>query len=174
MKLGSSAGGGGSGAAFFTGAGTGAGAAAGGVSIFGASALAGSAGGGLGIGAGVSDYGQQAIVAHVDTARFHDYTAFERFTPDGPVAVLPIGEGRSAIVWTLTPDAARRALKLDDRTFLAELQSAFGLRLGRFTRVGRRQAYPLSLTRRADLLELELPEPNLSWYGVCHDAGQTN
>ncbi len=101
----------------------------------------------LGIGAAVSDYGQQAVIAHVDTARFHDYTAFERFTPAGPVAVLPIGEGRSAIVWTLAPDAARRALTLDDRTFLAELQSAFGLRLGRFTRVGRRQAYPLALTQ---------------------------
>jgi 2-octaprenyl-6-methoxyphenol hydroxylase len=101
----------------------------------------------LGIGAGVSDYGQHAVIAHVDTARFHDYTAFERFMPDGPVAVLPIGEGRSAIVWTLAPDAARRALTLDDRTFLAELQSAFGLRLGRFTRTGRRQAYPLALTQ---------------------------
>ena len=101
----------------------------------------------LGIGATVSEYGQQAVIAHVDTARFHDYTAFERFMPDGPVAVLPIGEGRSAIVWTLAPDAARRALTLDDRTFLAELQSAFGLRLGRFTRVGRRQAYPLALTQ---------------------------
>jgi 2-octaprenyl-6-methoxyphenol hydroxylase len=101
----------------------------------------------LGIGAGVSDYGQEAVIAHVDTARFHDHTAYERFTPEGPLAVLPIGEGRSAIVWTLAPDAARRALALDDRTFLAELQSAFGLRLGRFTRVGARQAYPLSLTQ---------------------------
>ena len=101
----------------------------------------------LGIGASVSDYGQHAVIAHVDTARFHDYTAYERFTPDGPIAVLPIGEGRSAIVWTLAPEAARRALALDDAAFLAELQAAFGLRLGRFTRVGRRQAYPLALTQ---------------------------
>lgn len=101
----------------------------------------------LGVGAGVSEYGQQAVIAHVDTARFHDFTAYERFTLDGPIAVLPIGEGRSAIVWSLSPDAARRALALDDRAFLAELQAAFGLRLGRFTRVGRRQAYPLSLTQ---------------------------
>jgi 2-octaprenyl-6-methoxyphenol hydroxylase len=50
-------------------------------------------------------------------------------------------------VWTLAPDAARRALALDDAAFLGELQEAFGLRLGRFTRVGRRQAYPLALTR---------------------------
>ena len=101
----------------------------------------------LGVRAGESEYGQQAVIAHVDTARFHDYTAYERFTPDGPIAVLPIGEGRSAIVWSLSPDAARRALALDDRAFLAELQAAFGLRLGRFTRVGLRQAYLLSLTQ---------------------------
>ncbi|HWN07272.1 MAG TPA: 2-octaprenyl-6-methoxyphenyl hydroxylase [Steroidobacteraceae bacterium] len=101
----------------------------------------------LGVGAGISDYGQHAVIAHVDTARFHGHTAFERFMPEGPVAVLPISEGRSAIVWTMAPDAARRALGLDDRTFLAELQAAFGHRLGRFTRVGKRQAYPLALTR---------------------------
>ncbi len=105
----------------------------------------------LGIGAGVSDYGQHAIVAHVDTTRFHDYTAYERFTPSGPVAVLPIAEGRSAVVWTLAPDAAARVLALPDAAFIAELQRAFGLRLGRFTRVGRRQSYPLALTRSEGL-----------------------
>jgi len=101
----------------------------------------------LGIDASVSDYGQHAVIAHVDTTRFHDFTAYERFTPDGPLAVLPIVEGRSAVVWTLAPAAAREALALDDAAFLARLQDAFGLRLGRFTRVGRRQAYPLALTR---------------------------
>ncbi len=101
----------------------------------------------LGIGARVSDYGQHAIVAHVDTARFHDYTAYERFTPTGPIAVLPIAGGRSAIVWTLAPDAARRVLALEDDAFIAQLQEAFGLRLGRFTRVGSRQSYPLALTK---------------------------
>jgi 2-octaprenyl-6-methoxyphenol hydroxylase len=107
--------------------------------------------GALGIEAGVSDYGQHAVIAHVDTVRFHEYTAYERFTPSGPIAVLPIAEGRSAVVWTLAPEAAKRALALDDATFIAELQEAFGLRLGRFTRVGRRQSYPLSLTRSEKL-----------------------
>ncbi len=101
----------------------------------------------LGIGASTADYGQHAVIAHVDTTRFHDHTAFERFTETGPLAVLPIAEGRSAIVWTLAPEAASRALALPDRAFLDELQQAFGLRLGRFTRVGRRQAYPLALTQ---------------------------
>ena len=103
--------------------------------------------GALGIEASVTEYGQHAIIAHLDTGRFHDYTAYERFTPTGPLAMLPISEGRSAVVWTLAPESARRALALDDRAFLAELQQAFGLRLGRFTRVGRRQCYPLALTR---------------------------
>ena len=100
----------------------------------------------LGIEASVSDYGQHAIIAHVDTAHFHDYTAYERFTPAGPLAVLPIGEGRSAVVWTLAPGEARRVLGLEDRAFLDELQAVFGLRLGRFTRVGKRQSHPLALT----------------------------
>lgn len=103
--------------------------------------------GAFGIAAAVSPYGQHAVIAHVDTERFHEYTAYERFTPSGPIAVLPIAEGRCAVVWTLVPEAARRALALDDATFVGELQQAFGLRLGRFTRVGRRQAYPLALTR---------------------------
>ncbi len=101
----------------------------------------------LGIGAEVSDYGQHAVIAHLETSRFHAHTAYERFLPEGPIAILPIGEGRSGVVWTLPPEAARRALALDDREFLAELQAAFGLRLGRFTRVGKRQGYPLALTR---------------------------
>jgi 2-octaprenyl-6-methoxyphenol hydroxylase len=101
----------------------------------------------LGIGASVAEYGQHAVIAHVDTTRFHDYTAYERFTDTGPLAVLPIVEGRSAVVWTLASEAARRALALDDAAFLDELQQAFGLRLGRFTRVGRRQSYPLALTQ---------------------------
>lgn len=103
----------------------------------------------IGIDATVSEYGQHAVIAHVDTERFHDYTAYERFTPTGPIAVLPIAEGRSAIVWTLAPEAAARALALPDAEFIGELQQAFGLRLGRFTRVGRRQSYPLALTRSA-------------------------
>jgi 2-octaprenyl-6-methoxyphenol hydroxylase len=101
----------------------------------------------LGVGASVSEYAQQAVVTHVESTRFHEYTAYERFAPSGPIALLPIAEGRCAVVWTLAPDAARSALAQDDRAFLAGLEDAFGLRLGRFTRAGRRQAYPLALTQ---------------------------
>lgn len=100
-----------------------------------------------GIGARTWDYDQVALISNVITQRFHDYVAYERFTPQGPMALLPMSEGRSGMVWTLAPEAARQTARLDDATFLARLQDAFGFRLGRFTRVGERQLYPLSLTR---------------------------
>ena len=93
------------------------------------------------------DYEQTAIIANVVTERFHDYTAYERFTPSGPLAMLPIADGRCVVVYTLPPDAARVALEQDDAAFLAGLQERFGWRLGRLTKVGRRVAYPLALTR---------------------------
>ena len=63
------------------------------------------------------------------------------------MAVLPLADGRCTIVWTLAPEQAGHVLGLEEHEFLARLQERFGYRLGRFTRVGRRFAYPLSLTR---------------------------
>jgi 2-octaprenyl-6-methoxyphenol hydroxylase len=100
-----------------------------------------------GIGLSDWDYGQTAVVTTVLTQRLHQGVAYERFTPTGPLAVLPISEGRVSVIWSLAPAAAQRALALPDAEFLAELQDAFGFRLGRLLRVGSRQAYPLSLTR---------------------------
>jgi 2-octaprenyl-6-methoxyphenol hydroxylase len=101
----------------------------------------------VGVGATTWDYDQTAIVTNVITQRFHDYVAYERFTPSGPIALLPITDGRCGVVWTVAPAVAEEVLALDDNAFLARLQSDFGFRLGRFTRVGKRQTYPLSLTR---------------------------
>jgi 2-octaprenyl-6-methoxyphenol hydroxylase len=58
-----------------------------------------------------------------------------------------MNEGRCTVVWTLAPDRAREVMAQTDAQFLRELQKAFGMRLGRFTRVGRRHSYPLALTR---------------------------
>jgi 2-octaprenyl-6-methoxyphenol hydroxylase len=93
------------------------------------------------------DYGQTAIITNVVAERFHDHTAYERFTPTGPLALLPIADGRCVVVWTLEPAAATETLALDDDAFLVRLQDRFGWRLGRLTRVGRRLSYPLALTR---------------------------
>jgi 2-octaprenyl-6-methoxyphenol hydroxylase len=73
--------------------------------------------------------------------------AYERFTPCGPIAILPLSEARAGLIWTVAPDVAAQLMELDDATFLARLQQEFGFRLGRITRVGARHTYPLSLTR---------------------------
>jgi 2-octaprenyl-6-methoxyphenol hydroxylase len=98
------------------------------------------------------DYGQTAIITNVVAERFHDYTAYERFTPTGPLAMLPIGDGRCVVVWTLEPEVAKQVLAYDDERFLAELQERFGWRLGRLTKVGKRLSYPLALTK-ADAID---------------------
>jgi 2-octaprenyl-6-methoxyphenol hydroxylase len=92
-------------------------------------------------------YGQTAIIATLTTQRFHDHVAYERFTPEGPIALLPLSGGRCGLVWTRHPDETARILALPDEAFLAELQVAFGFRLGRLLRVGVRHSYELALSR---------------------------
>jgi 2-octaprenyl-6-methoxyphenol hydroxylase len=93
------------------------------------------------------DYGQTAVISSVAPQRFHAHVAYERFTPGGPLAVLPAADARCAVIWTLTPAEASRVLELDDAAFLAELQERFGWRLGRLTAPGRRLSFPLALTK---------------------------
>lgn len=107
----------------------------------------------------VRDYGQWAIVARVRTDRFENLEtaggvksftrtqtgiAYERFTSDGPVALLPSGK-YFALVWTVSPSAAQEILGLDDVAFLARLHDHFGDRLGRFVEAGKRSGFPLVL-----------------------------
>lgn len=98
----------------------------------------------LGIGLREREYGQHAIIANVRPARPPQGRAFERFTPDGPLAVLPVRGGECGIVWTRPEADAEAMLALDDAEFLAALQAAFGYRLGRFEAVGARASYPLT------------------------------
>jgi 2-octaprenyl-6-methoxyphenol hydroxylase len=90
------------------------------------------------------DYDQHAVIGLVATDRPHGGRAYERFTPQGPVALLPVAD-RYAFVWSAAPQEAQRLLALDDAQFLAGLQEHFGDRAGRFTRVERRAAFPLKL-----------------------------
>jgi 2-octaprenyl-6-methoxyphenol hydroxylase len=101
------------------------------------------------IDAGVEDYDQVAIVANVASDEPHDGTAYERFTPSGPLAVLPLYDGSYGVIWSCRPADAAKLLSLDDDSYLRELQARFGWRAGRFVRVGRRASYPLKLTRAA-------------------------
>lgn len=93
------------------------------------------------------DYGQHAVVANITPSKPHGGTAFERFTQTGPVALLPMTDGRCALVWTVEDSDLDAIMALDDAGFLNAFQERFGYRLGRFTRVGRRQQYPLSMIR---------------------------
>jgi 2-octaprenyl-6-methoxyphenol hydroxylase len=102
-----------------------------------------------GIDAGVEDYNQVAIVTTVTVDRPHRDTAYERFTPTGPLALLPLHSGGMAIVWTAAPQRATELLALGDAAFLDALQARFGWRAGRFLATGRRASYPLQLTRAA-------------------------
>ena len=102
-----------------------------------------------GIEATVEDYAQVAVVANVACDTPHGGIAHERFTPAGPLAVLPLADGTRSVVWACRRDDAPRVLALDDAAWLAELQSRFGWRAGRFVRAGRRASYPLKLTRAA-------------------------
>ena len=90
------------------------------------------------------DYGQQAVVGALRTDRPHGARAYERFTPQGPMALLPVAD-RYALVWTAAPDRARELLGLDEARFLAELQESFGDRAGRFVAIESRNAFPLKL-----------------------------
>ena len=101
----------------------------------------------MGICAKKSDYGQHAVIGNLLPEKSLDNCAYERFTDQGPLALLPVADDRAAFVWTVASDDAERVLELDDETFLGELQGAFGYRLGKLSRVGKRAAYPLSLSK---------------------------
>ena len=109
----------------------------------------------LGIGTKDYDYGQTAIVGVVQTDKPHEHVAIERFSPAGPLAVLPLtdaeGDGnnpvqagyRRSVVWVCKSGEEQQYLD-DDALFMATLQKAFGQRAGTFVEAGRRGAYPLT------------------------------
>jgi 2-octaprenyl-6-methoxyphenol hydroxylase len=101
----------------------------------------------FGVAAEVRDYQQTALITTVLPRKFHEHVAYERFTSEGPLALLPLADGRCTLVLTLSHTLAEAAMAWSDEEFLEELQRRFGFRLGRFLKVGRRAAYPLSLSR---------------------------
>jgi 2-octaprenyl-6-methoxyphenol hydroxylase len=103
-----------------------------------------------GIDADVEDYDQVAIVLNAATERPSQGDAFERFTPSGPLAVLPVAGGGYAVIWAVRPDRAAALMALNDSEFADELLAAFGWRAGRWNKIGRRNTYPLLLSRAAE------------------------
>jgi 2-octaprenyl-6-methoxyphenol hydroxylase len=107
----------------------------------------------LDIGQQVTDYGQTALVTTVGTSRPNHFTAYERFTASGPLALLPVGERHSAVVWTRSREDAETLLSLPESEFIAELQACFGYRLGELALVAPRRGFPLTLIRAERMTE---------------------
>lgn len=104
----------------------------------------------LGIAVDTHDYQQSALIANVSFSKKHQGRAYERFTNQGPMALLPLadseqGRPRAALIWTLPAADANKLRDCDEQQFLCQLQQCFGSRQGEFTQVGQRATYPLAL-----------------------------
>ena len=103
-----------------------------------------------GIQTGGWDYDQRAFVTHVRTERPHARTAWQRFLPEGPIAFLPLADGRSSIVWSTTPEHAERLVSEAPEQVAKELSLALDGMLGKVELAGPRGHFPLRLTHARD------------------------
>ena len=126
----------------------------------------------LGIAVNHEPYGQAALIANISPQHAHAGQAFERFTEDGPMALLPLADNRCALVWTRASADAERLLRLDDRAFLGELQQAFGYRLGTLRQVGARHLYPLALIEAREQVRPHLAVLGNAAHSLHPIAGQ--
>ena len=105
----------------------------------------------LGISAQKTQYRQRAIIGNMLVEKNMEHRAFERFTAQGPLAVLPMSADRAGFIWGVSEEDAERVLAMGDDAFLSELQEEFGYRLGAFSNVGKRASYPLTLSKAVRL-----------------------
>ena len=126
----------------------------------------------LGIGVRTTPYDQSALIANITPGEAHRGQAFERFTDEGPMALLPLPENRCALVWTRKPEEVKRLMALDDRSFLSELQGVFGYRLGALKQVGVRHTYPLSLIQAEEQVRSHLVVLGNAAHSLHPIAGQ--
>lgn len=96
-----------------------------------------------GLAADTHDYRSRAVVAHLSCERPHEATAWQRFLPTGPIALLPLADGRVSIVWSLPEAEAQRVLALDDDTFGDAVTRASAARLGTMRSTTARASFPL-------------------------------
>ena len=92
------------------------------------------------------EYGHDALVSKVTAESPHNNIAYERFTPSGPMALLPNGETKFSLVWTGEKASIDALLALNDATFLTQLHEAFGDRIGKFLSIEKRISFPLKLS----------------------------
>lgn len=119
----------------------------------------------LNLSAEQKDFNHHAIVGNIQLKRSHNHVAYERFTPKGPVALLPVEQDKATFIWTMAPDQVESIMALDDADFLKQLQDEFGYRAGRFVKVSKRQTYPLTQT-----LMKEPAKHNILFFGNAAHA----
>jgi 2-octaprenyl-6-methoxyphenol hydroxylase len=113
------------------------------------------------------DYGQSALVGLVEAENATPHHAWERFTSEGPLAVLPSHYGPNILnlVWCGSPESSQHRLQLSDADFLKSLQSEFGSRIGRFLKIQDRRLFELGLNYRK-----EITKDNEVWIGNAAQA----
>ncbi|MFQ3788601.1 2-octaprenyl-6-methoxyphenyl hydroxylase [Halomonas sp. A29] len=126
----------------------------------------------LGIGSDSVPYDQVALIANVEMSQPHEGVAYERFTREGPIALLPLRGQQMALIWTHALGREQARMALGDGDFLAELQRAFGDRAGRFRRVGSRHAYPLTLVTARETIRPGLAVLGNAAHSLHPVAGQ--
>lgn len=126
----------------------------------------------LGVTVKTTPYGQTALIANISPRESHCGQAFERFTEEGPMAMLPLADKRCALVWTRSAADAERLLGASDAAFLSELQLAFGYRLGALEKVGERHLYPLSLVEAQEQVRANLVVLGNAAHSLHPIAGQ--
>ena len=117
-------------------------------------------------------YGQTAVVCAVEHEKPHGGVAHQFFMPNGPLAILPLTEKRSSIVWSETDTRAAMLAQLPDDAFLDELRPAFGSFLGQIGLAGQRFTYPLNLTLADSMIGDRLALIGDAAHGVHPIAGQ--
>ncbi len=117
-------------------------------------------------------YGQTALIANITPGKPHGGQAFERFTDQGPMAMLPLRDDRCALVWTRPEQDASRLAALNEADFLAELQQAFGYRLGALQQVGARHLDPLALIEAREQVRAGLAVLGNAAHSLHPIAGQ--
>ncbi|MGH1439344.1 MAG: 2-octaprenyl-6-methoxyphenyl hydroxylase [Cellvibrionaceae bacterium] len=114
----------------------------------------------LGIGVDKKDYQQSALIANIALAEDHGGVAYERFTNEGPIAVLPLSSldnvHRAALVWTLPQGKFDGIAKASEQELIALLQQRFGFRAGKITGIGERHVYPLQLIKAQEQVRSHL------------------
>ena len=123
------------------------------------------------------EYSQSAVIANIVTEKSHQAVAYERFTDTGPLAFLPMtggdnNEQRISVVWTINREDQQAIMQLDDNKFIKRLQERFGYRLGRITKTGKRNVYPLALTVSERLVKERVVVIGNAAHGLHPVSGQ--